>query len=436
MDIKIPNLGDGIDSAVVLSVLVSVGDTVEKEQSLLEVESDKAVAPVPSPASGVIASITIGEGDKVATGTLVGSITVEGGGSSAPAPEAAPAPVATPAPVAQPVVQTTAPSSAPTQTVTVETYQYTSQGGFEPPTSPSIRKMVREIGLDLTRIKGTESGGRITIEDVRNHVNFLQAKAFQSAPDASQEKPASSTPKIDFSKFGDVTVEKATSLRQKIAAKMQESWQTVPHVTQFDDANISQLMDLRKVHKPTFEKKNASLTVTVFALKSVVKALKAFPNFNASFNSETGEVTYKNYYHIGVAVDTESGLIVPVIRDVDKKSMLELSVELNELAEKARERKLKVEDLQGGSFTISNLGSLGVGAFTPIVNTPEVAILGMGRGQLKPTMVSKTDIKPQLVMPLAVSYDHRIIDGADAARFIRTIVDDLEAFNEEELKEK
>jgi pyruvate dehydrogenase E2 component (dihydrolipoamide acetyltransferase) len=433
MNIKVPFLGDGIDSAVVLSILVKVGDTVAVDDTLLEIESDKAVAPVPSPVAGVITSIAISEGDKVSQGALIGAVKSDSSEASSDAAE--PEQTNKPSPeqpvsVNQPVPSTTSVSAS------VETYHYQSASGFEPPTSPRIKKIAREIGLDLTRVKGSERGGRINMEDVRAHLTFLQAKAYQSgsvSEDVEAPKPVKQA--IDFSKFGEIEIEKTSSLRQKIAAKMQESWQSIPHVTQFDDANISSLMNLRKVYKPAFETKKAALTVTVFALKSVVKALKAFPNFNASYDDTSGEVTVKKYYNIGVAVDTPSGLIVPVIKDVDKKSMIELSLELNELAEKARERKLKLEDIQGGSFTISNLGSLGVGAFTPIVNAPEVAILGMGRGQLKPTMVSKTDIKAQLQMPLAVSYDHRLIDGADAARFIRVIIDDLEAFDEAELKE-
>lgn len=434
MEIKVPFLGDGIGSAVVLSILVNVGDTIEKEQTILEIESDKAVAPVPSPAAGVISSISIKEGDTVSTGSLVGILTTTDAGVSQPSSAATPAPTAVevassaPTPVA-------APASAAVSVQAPQTYQYQSTSGMEPPASPRIRKIAREIGLDLGRIKGSESGGRITMDDVKAHVLFLQAKAFQPSSSSDVVDVKSSTPAIDFSLYGDVEVTKTSSLRQKIAAKMQESWSSIPHVTQFDEADMTQMMALRKTYKPVYESKNASLTVTVFALKAVVKALKAFPNFNSSYNQDTGELTLKNYYHIGVAVDTPSGLIVPVIRDVDKKSMVELSIELSELAEKARERKLKVTDLQGGSFTISNLGSLGVGAFTPIVNAPEVAILGLGKGQLKPVMTSKTEVGSQLRMPLALSYDHRVIDGADGARFIRTIIDDLEAFQEEELKE-
>ena len=431
MEIKVPFLGDGIGSAVVLSILVTVGETIEKEQTILEIESDKAVAPVPSPAGGVVTSISIKEGDKVSAGTLVGVLTTTDEPAQAPV-------AAAPSAIVAPVVST-ALVSAPVAVQAPESYQYQSTSGMEPPASPRLRKIAREIGLDLGRIKGSESGGRISMDDVKAHVLFLQAKAYQPSATSdvvSDSSKEASAPAIDFSLYGDIEVTKTSSLRQKIAKKMQESWQSIPHVTQFDEADMTQLMSLRKTYKPQFESKKASLTVTVFALKSVVKALKAFPNFNSSYNQGTGELTLKNYFHIGVAVDTPSGLIVPVIRDVDKKSMVELSIELSELAEKARERKLKVSDLQGGSFTISNLGSLGVGAFTPIVNSPEVAILGMGKGQLKPVMVSKTEMGSQLQMPLALSYDHRVIDGADGARFIRTIIEDLETFQEEELKEK
>ncbi|RAP37720.1 hypothetical protein DID80_03665 [Candidatus Marinamargulisbacteria bacterium SCGC AAA071-K20] len=422
MDIKLPFLGDGIDSATVLSLLLSPGDTVEKDQSIMELETDKAVAPVPSPAAGKIADIKVKAGDIVSTGMLVA--TLEGGGSksspkvdtkeSSPV-DSAPIQSAVAAPVSQ------APQGA-------ANYQFVSPSGQAPPASPSVRKMALDLGLDLARVQGTGNGTRITLDDVRGYMSFLQTSAFSSPAQSvgqSMQVEQAKGPKpldIDFTKWGSVTVEKVSSMRKKISEKMTEAWQTVPHVTQQDEANIEHAMALRKKYKAKYEKKNAGLTITGISLKAIVTALKAFPNFNSSFDAATGNLITKNYYNIGVAVDTEYGLIVPVIKDVDKKSVFQLSVELGEIAQKARDRKLGINDLQGGTFTLSNLGGLGVSYFTPIINTPEVAILGMGRG------------KDATSLPLCLSYDHRVIDGADGARFIKTFIQALESFPERDIK--
>ena len=297
--------------------------------------------------------------------------------------------------------------------------------------------MAKQIGLDLTRIPGSGNGGRITIEDVRTYIHALQSGAFSQAPvlqaqPVIQEKP--SKPSIDFSKWGSVRKEPFSSLRQKIAENLTTTWNEVPHVTQFEEADLTSVMALRKKYNPKYEKKNAKLTVTVFVMKALVEALKQYESFNASYDDNTKELVLKEYFHLGVAVDTDSGLVVPVIRDVDKKSMKDLAIELNEMAEKARNRKLGIEDMRGGCCTISNLGSLGVGQFTPIVNAPEVAILGIGRGYEKPIMKDKK-LHSYLTMPLALSYDHRVIDGADGARFIVAFKKALESFDESLLKE-
>ena len=424
MDIKLPFLGDGIDSATVLSVLVSPGDSVDKDQSIMELETDKAVAPVPSPSSGKIDQIKVQAGDTVSTGmlvaTLVGGISKP---SSSPPPQSSPEVSSTHA-METPVVDS---SSVVQASASTAQYHFVSSSGQEPPCSPSIRKIALDLGLDLARVKGTGRGGRIVLDDVRSYLSFLQVTAFSPAKSTSAEssQSISSGPKpltIDFSKWGSVTIDKVSTMRQKISEKMTESWQTVPHVTQQDDANVTHVMALRKKYKTKYEKKNAGLTITGISLKALVTALKEFPHFNASFDAATGNLITKNYYHIGVAVDTEYGLIVPVIRDVDKKSVFQLSLELGELAQKARDRKLGMDDLQGGTFTLSNLGGLGVSYFTPIINTPEVAILGMGRGKDKSTL------------PLCLSYDHRVIDGADGARFIKTFIGALENFPEKDIK--
>lgn len=441
MDVKIPFLGDGIDSATIIDVLVSPGDTVAVDDTLAEMETDKATAPVPSTVAGVVEVIHVNEGDTVSQGMLVASIKSEGGEES---PSASSANDSTAESVnAQPVPQAQAPvPAAATQTSTApSSYQYVSSTGSPPPTSPSIRKMAQQIGLDLARIQGSAKGGRITLDDVRAHMTMLQAKAF-AAPSPSTNSGAATSaaavdapkPLPDFSKFGAIRKEKMTSLRQKIASNLHSAWNRIPHVTQFHDADITDLMTIRKKAVPKYEKKKARLTVTVFLLKAIVETLKKHPHFNASYDETTQELIFKEYYHIGMAVDTDNGLIVPVIRDVDKKSMLELSLELADISERARERKIGVDDIQGASFTLSNLGGLGVGQFTPIVNHPEVAILGVGRGGLKPVQNGKK-IDYRSTMPLSLSYDHRVIDGADGARFIYDLAQSLESFDESLLKE-
>lgn len=423
MEIKLPHLGDGVKTATVLSVMVAVGDTVQKEQTIMELETDKAVAPIPAPVSGVVEKILVKEGSVVSQGTAVMVFKVAEGSAPASAPVATtPAPVSTPAPVV---------AVAPV----LGSSTYTAQSGSAAPTSPAIREAALRYGIDLTRVAGTGVGGRITTEDVRGYISYLQSVAFSSADVSASVVKGPKPLDIDFSKWGPIREETVSSLRQKIGAKMVDAWNTVPHVTQFDEAQIDHVMALRKKYNPVYSEKNARITVTVFVLKAVVAVLKRFPAFNASYDEATGKMIYKDYYHIGVAVDTPSGLIVPVIRDVDKKSLLQLSQELEILAGKARDRKLGLDDIQGGTFTISNLGSLGVGAFTPIVNTPEVAILGLSKGFVKPVYDDKKSLVPVMVMPMSLSYDHRVIDGADGARFMRDLIQEMASFDEKALKE-
>jgi pyruvate dehydrogenase E2 component (dihydrolipoamide acetyltransferase) len=432
MEVKLPNLGDGIDSASVLSIAVSVGDTIEEDQMILELETDKAVAPINTTDAGVVEEILINVGDTVRMGTPV--LRLKGG--AAPAKSEAPQESAAPAPAAAPVA---APQAAAPQVQQSGSAQYTAFTNANPVTSPSIKRFAARFGLDLGRIQGTGNGGRITDEDVKNFISYLQATAFQAQPQAGGAAPEAAKPQlqthdIDFSKFGPVDIQPASSLRKKIAVNLRDTWNNAPHVTQFDEADITDLMALRKKYKAKYEKKDASLTLTTLMIKALIPALKEFPQFNASFDEAKGEVIYKNYFHMGVAVDTESGLIVPVIRDVDKKSILDISLELNEVAEKARQRKVGMDDLQGSSFTLSNLGGLGVGHFTPLVNTPDVAIMGIAKGNFKPILNKKKEFEPRLMMPVCLSYDHRIIDGADGARFTRRVIEALENFDEKELK--
>ncbi len=442
MDIRIPRLGEGAESGSIVNILVKEGDRVQKDQTILELENEKAVAPIPSTHAGVVTKIYVKPGDKVSVGHAVIAISEEGGAaSSAPAP-AAPAPTVAAQPVYTPPAAPVTPASAPASN---QDYTYVSKSGLPPAASPTLRRIAQDLGIDLNHVRGTEAGGRIGMADLKNYIQSLQSRAVsgggQSAGSVSSSAPkAVSSEKIDFSKWGSITRKPSSSLRQKIGQKMTESWTTIPHVTQFEDADITALMELRKKFVAAYEKKGVKLTVTHFVMKAVVAALKKYPIVNSSLEEDTQDIIFKNYIHLGVAVDTEQGLIVPVVRDADKKSMLEIAKDLETLAEKTRARKIAIDDLKGGSFTISNLGSLGVPHFTPIVNKPEVAILGVGRGAWKPVVIKsktktgKDKIEPRLLMPLALSYDHRVIDGADGARFIREIVQNLENFKLEDVK--
>ncbi len=426
MDIKVPFLGDGIDAATVLSVLVKPGDTIAKEATILELETDKATAPVPASAAGIVEKVLVKEGDKVSTGTPV--ITLTGTGSTST--PASPAPTPTHSVPTSPI----AAHIPPTQQAPATPVAYAASGGTHAPTSPSVRKTAEALGLDLGRIHGTGKNGRIEWEDLHNYVMYLQAQVFQAT--APSSRAPSPTPKPilpDFSKWGQIKREPLSGMRKKIAEKMALSWSSIPHVTQFDEADITALNALRKKHAPVYEKKGARLTMTVLIMRAVQKALEKYPHFNASLDENTQELIIKDYFNMGIAVDTEAGLVVPVVRDVNTKSLMTLSQDLADISQKARDRKLGIESMQGGTFTISNLGSLGVSVFTPIVNHPEVAILGLARGVTRPVWEGKA-MEMRMFLPLALSYDHRVIDGADGARFIREIVAQLENFDAKELE--
>jgi pyruvate dehydrogenase E2 component (dihydrolipoamide acetyltransferase) len=293
--------------------------------------------------------------------------------------------------------------------------------------------MARELGIDLRRIHGSEKGGRIVIEDVRAYIQRLQQLAAAPRPAAAAPPAKPPAERIDFAKWGPVTRKPLTQLRKVIAERLARSWSTAPRVTQFDEADITALDGLRKKHAAAFEKEGARLTLTSFALKIVAGALKKHPVFNTSLDEAAGELVWKEYVHIGLAVDTGQGLIVPVLRDVDKKNILALSRDLGDLAARTRDRKVSLEELQGGCFTISNQGGIGGAHFTPIVNTPEVAILGLGRGALK-AVAREGKIEPRLMLPLALSYDHRVVDGGAAVRFVLELVRGFENFDEQELE--
>jgi pyruvate dehydrogenase E2 component (dihydrolipoamide acetyltransferase) len=427
MDVRVPRLAEGVESATVANILVSPGDRIEKDQVILELETEKAVGPIPSPAAGQVAKIHVKPGDEVAVGQPLITLTQEDAAEKAP-------PAEKKAPAAEPKMTRSAADQAPQKAPPRDSqqYQYESTSGYPPPASPSVRKIAGELGIDLARVKGSERGGRITLADLRSYIDRLQQGA--AAPAAAPEPAAKTLPQtIDFSRWGPVEKKPVSSIRRTIGQRMYESWTTIPHVTQFEDVDITQVTKLRKEYGPSLAKKGKHLTLTPFVLKAVVAALKKYPVFNSSLDEATGEVVYKNYFHIGVAVDTEAGLIVPVLRDVDKKSLADLSAELNELVERTRKRKISLEELQGGSFTISNQGGIGGGHFTPIINKPEVAVLGIGRSSLKP-VVKDGKIEARAILPIALSYDHRVIDGADAVRFMMELVGMLEKFPEEELK--
>jgi len=432
MDLKLPPLGEGADSGTVVNLFVKEGDQITKDQPILELENEKAVATIPSTGAGTVTRIFVKAGDKLSVGHRILSLSEGGAGTAQTVAQPEPAPAAR----RERIIQT--PSPEPAGGAAGQEFSETGgepASGVAPAAAPSIRKLARDLGIDLTRVRGSARGGRILLEDVRAYIQRLQrlAAAPKAAVAAGDSAPKPAPEQIDFSQWGPVSKSPLSPLRQVIARRMLESWTTTPRVTQFDEADITSLMALRKKYAAAYEQKGARLTLTSFALKIVVDALKRHPIFNASVDEVAGEVVFKEYYHIGVAVDTEAGLIVPVLRDADKKDLLELSRELESLARKARERKVAAEDLKGGSFTISNQGGIGGAYFTPIVNKPQVAILGLGRGAMK-AVVRDNTVVPRLVLPLALSYDHRVIDGAAAARFTVDLVQAFETFKEEDVK--
>jgi pyruvate dehydrogenase E2 component (dihydrolipoamide acetyltransferase) len=429
MDLKLPHLGEGADSGTVVNLFVKEGDTITKDQPVLELENEKAVATIPSTVAGTIGRIYVKAGDKISVGQRILSVANGGAPSVAIAARAEPDSESR----RERILQTPSPEQvpAPSDEEPSDTGEE-PRAGTSPAAAPSIRKLARDLGIDLTRVRGSARGGRIVLEDVRAYIQRLQRLAAGPKRAAAPEaKPAAE--QIDFAKWGAITKSPFSPLRKVIARRMQESWDTTPRVTQFDEADITAVMTLRKKYAAAYEQKGTRLTLTSFALRVVAEVLKKYKIFNASVDEVAEQIVFKQYYHSGVAVDTDAGLIVPVIRDVDKKDLVTLSRELEDLARKARERKMAAEDLKGGTFTISNQGGIGGAHFTPIVNKPEVAILGLGRGAMR-AVVRDNAIVPRLMLPLALSYDHRIIDGGAAARFIVDLVQALENFPEEQVK--
>lgn len=415
---KLPDLGEGIHEGEVLSVRVAVGDNVKEGDIILEVETDKAAVEIPSPYTGVVGEILVKPGDTVKVGQVM--VTFSGAEEAAPAKKEKP--------------EKKAPE--PSEPVEVKAEPARREGPV--PASPATRRLARELGVDLRMVTPTGPGGLVTADDVKAFAGKKE-KGVDAAPAAvPEERPREEarpfTPaapkRPDFSKWGPIERVPLRSVRKATAKQMALAWSQIPHVSNHDVADMTKLEAFQKKHKAEIAAKGGKLTHTVFALKAIATALKAFPRFNGSIDTEVGEIVLKQYYHIGVAVATEDGLIVPVIRDVDRKSVSELSVEMKTLAEKTRARKVSLEELQGGTFSITNVGPMGGGQFVPIINYPQVAILGMGAAGMKPVVTGNEKdgyrIEPRLMMPLVLCIDHRILDGADAIPFMRMIVELLE----------
>ncbi len=430
IEFKIPEVGENIASGTVVSIYVSVGDTVTKDQDLLELETDKASLPVPSPCAGIIKEILISEGTDVNIGQVAFKIEPSGDASAQETPaakkETAQAPVKEQAPIA----------SKPTPTASRKTV---SQPTFTPTpnelipaasnvaAAPSVRRLARELGVQIGQVPGSGPGGRISKDDVKG---FVKQIILTGGVAQSQTKPKYK-PLPDFSKWGEIRKEKMAKIRQVTANHLSYCWETIPHVTQFGKADITDIEKFRKASSS----ENRKLTITPFLLKVMAKALREFPQFNASIDMESKEIILKEYVHIGVAVDTDRGLLVPVIRDIKDKSIFQLTDELNEMAERARNKKTGLDELRGGCITLTNLGGIYGTAFTPIVNSPEVAILGVSRGGFEPIWdKEKGEFVPRLMLPLSLSYDHRVIDGADGARFLKFVASEIEQASSMELK--
>ncbi len=472
MKIELPFLAEGVEEGDVVAVLVKEGDQVKENDTLIELETDKATVPVPSPSGGKVGKILVNAGDRVKVGQAIVEIEESASAEKAEAqpeekapeqqptkekakeekPATAEAPPEKSAEAAKTATQKASTEQAEKSETKVvsepkptETQESAAEeaptaaapkpqappakeatkeptgagaGGPDTPAPPSVRRLARELGVDLRLVKGSEAGGRITQEDVKAFVRERSRSLGEVG-----EKPAP----VFTTLYGNERREPLPSIRRKIAANMAQAWSTIPHVHQLGEADITDLISLQKRYNPKFKERGASLTVTSLIIKAVVHALKMYPQFNATIDLTNGEVVYKEYYNMGVAVDTEAGLIVPVIHQVDKKDLFQIAHELADLAERTRQRQIKLEELRGATFTISNLGGIGGGAFMPIINAPEVAILGVGRGKQAPVYTNGT-WEPRMMLPICVGYDHRLIDGADGARFTNEIIKVLEDY--------
>ena len=433
----IPTLGENITSAQITKVLLKVGDKVEVDQVVLEIETDKATVEVPSEVSGVVKEVNVKDGDKVTIGSV--ALVIETSGKKAienskpVRNQSGGLRIENEKPKSETEIKPAQLSTNNSQLSTVKEHTHMPQILTLPrdivkivvPAAPSVRRFAREIGVEINNVRGSGPSGRISVEDVKAFAKALNQQLQQGGAVgcAVVGVPRETLP--DFSKWGDIDRQPMSNIRRKTAEHLSYAWATVPHVTQFDKADITELEKIRKQFGKQVEAAGGKLTVTGILLKVIASAMKVYPQFNSSVDMEKNEIIYKKYLNIGVAVDTEKGLLVPVIKDVDKKNITQISVDLAEVSKKARDKKLGLDDMQGGCFTISNLGGIGGTYFTPIVNTPEVAILGVSKSSYEPVYIDG-EFKPRLMMPLSLSYDHRIIDGADAVRFLRWVVNALE----------
>ncbi|MBI5393908.1 MAG: 2-oxo acid dehydrogenase subunit E2 [Verrucomicrobia bacterium] len=410
-EFKLPELGEGIKSADVLNVLVAPGDVIKKEQSVIEIESEKATAEVPSSVAGRVVEVRVKTGQKIKPGQVI--LTIEEGVTAAAAPNPAEPKKAAPAAKA-PELPKAAPAAAKSDKEPVFA-------------APSVRQFAREIGVDIRAVQSTGPDGRISMDDVKNHARRLS----KGSGAASAPAPAGAAPRIeagplpDFTKFGEISREPMNAVRRATVRQMSLSWSQIPHVTLFDRADITAAEELRQQYKAKAEAAGGKLTITAMLLKVVGAALKAHPHLNASVDLAREELILKRYVNIGCAMDTPRGLVVPVIRDADKKSILQFAVELAQTSDRVRAGKLGLNEMQGGTFTMTNLGALGTTHFTPIINYPEVAILGVGRAASEASFANGI-CRPRLILPLSLSFDHRVVDGADGARFLHWIVEALE----------
>jgi pyruvate dehydrogenase E2 component (dihydrolipoamide acetyltransferase) len=433
-EIKLPDIADNVDSGYLSRVLVSVGDVIEEDQSIIEVETDKATTDIPSPYGGKIVDIKVNEGDEIKVGQIILVVesgeekSQDAGDKTQDAGEKTEEKTENQGPRTQEKNKDERPKTEgktavkdqekDSETKTTSARDIPESTGHLVPASPSVRRFARELGVDITKVKGTGPAGRISDDDVK----AFTKQALQDTKTIGQlEYP--DVP--DFSQWGEVDIQSMSRIRQITAESTVNSWQTIPQVVQFDKADITEAENFRKAAKQAVEKAGGKLTMTSILLKISALALKQFPKFNASVDMKNKKIIYKDYINIGVAVDTPNGLLVPIVRDVDKKSLTELSLELGELAEKARNRKLTTEEMQGGNFTISNLGGIGGTSFTPIVYPNQVAILGVSRSSME-QVYRDGEFVARNMLPLSLSYDHRLIDGADGARFLRWLCGVLE----------
>jgi len=451
-EIKVPDIGD-FDKVPIIEVLVTEGDEVEKEQSLVTLESDKATMDVPSSAAGKLVELKVSEGDEVGEGDVIGVVEVsEGDGEASEdddsedegdrdsglgtrdshdegSEDTEKSEGSEDAGEARPETGNRKPETdsskgaddLPAPPVPFEAMD--QDPSKLPHASPAVRKLARELGVDLTGVEGSGRKGRITEEDLKGHVK--QAMESGGGAAGATGLDIAEPPQIDFSKFGEVEEEKLSRIKQISGPALHRNWVTIPHVTQFDEADVTEMEAFRQASKSRAEKAGTKMTPLVFLIKAVVAALEKFPHFNASLSNDGKTLIKKKYFHIGVAVDTPNGLVVPVIRDADRKGLIEMAQELTDLSTRARDGKLKGEEMKGGCFSISSLGGIGGTAFTPIINAPELAILGVSRTETKPVWDGE-QFQPRLMLPLSLSYDHRVIDGADAARFTRYLAEQLE----------